>query len=70
MAFALRHRTEALVVQLPSKQTPLTLFERLAIGGLIALSMVIFYVYCSCALGLSVEWALEYFDLLPQNTTC
>ena len=49
---------------------PLTLFERLAIGGLIALSMAIFtgLILIATALGLSVEWALEYFDLLPQTT--
>ena len=48
---------------------PLTLFERVALGGLIGLTMMIFtgLLLVAAALGLSVEWALDYFDLLPQS---
>ena len=51
-------------------ELPLTLFERLALGLLIGLSIVIFIalILIAAALGFTVEWALEYFDLLPQNT--
>ena len=49
------------------KNLPLTIFERFAIGGLLLLSMIVFtgMLLLAAVLGLSVEWALEYFELLP-----
>ena len=48
---------------------PLTLFERFAIGVFIGISLCIFtgLILVATALGYSLEWALYYFDLLPQT---
>ena len=48
---------------------PLRLFERFAIGVFIGISLCIFtgLILVAAALGYSLEWALYYFDLLPQT---
>ena len=51
------------------RDLPLTLFERFAIGGLLMLSMIVFtgLLIVAAALGLSLEWLLDYFELLPKK---
>ena len=49
---------------------PLTLFERMALGLL--MFVTVFVVGCLIVVaglfGFGLEWALEYFNLLPQTT--
>ena len=50
---------------------PLTVFERCAIGLLLCISMVVFggLILAAALLGFSVEWLLDYFQLLPDANT-
>lgn len=53
------------------RNLPLTLFERFAIGSLMFISMVLFggLLILAGLLGWSLEWALDYFQLLPDINT-
>ena len=48
---------------------PLNLMERFAIGGLLTLSLMILtgVLLLATALGLTVEWVIDYFNLFPSN---
>lgn len=47
---------------------PLTVFERFAIGVLMFISMLVFggLILAAALLGFSVEWLVDYFQLLPE----
>jgi len=52
------------------RNLPLTLFERIALGLLMFISLFIVgsLILVAGLLGFSLEWALEYFNVLPQTS--